>query len=268
MSYDPVLLGGGITGWKFLQSTYDRQFEAFSQSAVLERESDYFLENIGNVETAEDLVKDRRLLEVALGAFGLEDQIDMKALVQKVLEEGSAADDALANRLGDDRWVAFTEAFGFGPGETKRTGDLEAMQAVVFTNKTQSFEVAVGNQEESLRVALYAERELIPLVAESEDGSTPSVNTQWYNIIGQPQLQTMMQITLGLPESIGQIDVDQQVTVFREASLRFFGTDDLSEFSDPEKMTKLINTYLAREEIAAFEASNSPSATALMLLQS
>ncbi|EBA17090.1 flagellar protein, putative [Roseobacter sp. SK209-2-6] len=268
MSFDPILLGGGIPGWNFLQSTYDRQFEVFSSGAAIERESDYFLENIGKVETAEDLIKDRRLLSVALGAFGLEDQIDMKALVQKVLEEGSSADDALATRLGDDRWVSFTDAFGFGPGESRKTGDLEAMKDVVFTNKTQSFETAVGNQEQTLRVALYAERELVPLVAEGEDGETPSINTQWYNIIGQPQLHSMMQTALGLPDSIGQVDVDQQVKIFREASERFFGSDDLSEFSDPEKMSNLISTYLARSEIAAFNASISGSSAALLLLQS
>ena len=106
--YQPIIPAEGIAGWKFLQSTYDKQFETFSKDPVLERESDYFLENIGDVKTAEDLIKDSRLLGVALGAFGLDDQLPMKALVQKVLEEGSSADDALANRLGDDRWVAFT----------------------------------------------------------------------------------------------------------------------------------------------------------------
>lgn len=267
MSYQPVILSTGIPGWNFLQSTYDRQFESFSQSATLQRENDYFLENIGNVNTAEDLVKDRRLLEVALAAFGLDDQIDMKALVQKVLEEGSSADDALASRLGDDRWVSFTEAFGFGPGETKKTGDAQAMLDLVHTHKVQSFEVAIGEQDTTMRTALYAQRELVPLVAEDESGEVPSVNTQWYNIIGQPQLHSMMQVALGLPESIGQTDVDQQVKAFRAASEKYFGTDDLSTFSDPEQMDKLVNIYLARADIAAYQSSTSPAATALTLLQ-
>lgn len=268
MSYEPIILSTGIPGWNFLQSTYDRQFESFNQSASLQRENDYFLENIGEVNSAEDLVKDRRLLEVALGAFGLDDQIDMKALVQKVLEGGSTADDALAGRLGDDRWVGFTEAFGFGPGETKKTGDAQAMKDLVHTHKVQSFEVAIGEQDETMRTALYAQRELVPLVAEDESGEVPSVNTQWYNIIGQPQLQSMMQVALGLPENIAQTDIDQQVKAFREASERFFGTDDLSTFSDPDQMKKLVNIYLARADIAAFGGVSSPGAAALTLLQS
>ncbi|MBE1297182.1 MAG: flagellar protein, partial [Rhodobacteraceae bacterium] len=94
--YQPIIPTDGIAGWKFLQSTYDKQFDTFSKDPVLSRESDYFLENIGKVKTASDLVKDTRLLGIALGAFGLDDQLPMKALVQRVLEDGSSADDALA----------------------------------------------------------------------------------------------------------------------------------------------------------------------------
>ena len=41
------------------------------------------------MKSAADLVADRRLLKVALGAFGLEGEIDKKAFIRKVLEEGT-----------------------------------------------------------------------------------------------------------------------------------------------------------------------------------
>ncbi len=47
----------------------------------------YFEANIGKVETAADLVGDRRLLKVALGAFGMDGEIDKRAFLRKVLEE-------------------------------------------------------------------------------------------------------------------------------------------------------------------------------------
>ncbi len=268
MSFEPIILSAGITGWTFLQSTYDDQFENFKNDTVLKRENDYFTENIGNVTSAEDLVNDRRLLEVALKAFGLEDQIDYKAMVQKVLEEGTTAEDNLSSKLDDSRWVDFSKAFGFGGGETRMNTDPVAMAAIVADNQAQSFEVAVGEQDESMRIALYALRELqeviLPDDAEEEG---PTVNAQWYNIIGQPQLSKMMQVTLNLPESLNLIDVDQQVQVYKEAAQRMLGTDDLSTLSSKEDMDKLAITYLARAEVAAIGNSYSSASAALSLLQ-
>lgn len=268
MSFEPIILSTGITGWTFLQSTYDDQLDIFKKDPQLIRETDYFTENIGTVETAEDLVKDRRLLLVALSAFGLDDQVDNKALIQKVLEDGSTAEDNLGSRLDDSRWVDFAEAFGFGAGETKTTGDPVAMATIVTDSQLQSFEVAVGNQDENMRIALYAIREMQDVILPDDaDEDGPTVNAQWYNIIGQPQLASMMQVMFNLPKDIFQIDVDQQLEVYKAASQRYLGTDDLSTLNTPEQMNQMAITYLARAEVAAIGNSYSSSATALSLLR-
>lgn len=261
MSYQPIIPSNGIVGWNFLQATYDKQFETFTKDAVLQRETDYFIENIGDVKSAEDLMADPRLLTVALDAFGLGEDIYKKAYIEKILTDGTSADDALANRLGDDRYVQLSEAFGFGPGDTVKTGSAEDMANLVFTNKVQAFEEAVGEQEESMRVALYGQREIVNL---ANDGS--SVDTQWFNVMGQSALREMFEVALGLPESLSQIDLDQQLETFKSRSESMFGTDDISDFSDPDLMTKLVNTYLAREQLTNFDISQSSGATALMLL--
>ncbi|WIY26744.1 DUF1217 domain-containing protein [Parasedimentitalea psychrophila] len=263
MSYQPIIPSNGIVGWNFLQATYDKQFETFTKDAVLQRETDYFVENIGNVKSAEDLMADPRLLSVALDAFGLGEDIYKKAYLEKILTDGTAADDALANKLGDDRYVQFSDAFGFGPGDTIKTGSAQEMADLVFTNKVQSFEEAVGEQEASMRIALYGQRELVNL---AEDGT--STDTQWFNIMGQSALREMFEVALGLPESLSQIDLDQQLEAFKSRAESIFGTDNVSDFSDPDLMDKLVNTYLAREQLKDFDASQSSGATALMLLQS
>jgi len=262
MSYQPIIPSNGIVGWNFLQATYDKQFETFTQDAVLQRETDYFVENIGNVKSAEDLMADRRLLQVALDAFGLGEDMYKKAYIEKILTDGTAADDALANVLGDDRYVQLSDAFGFGPGDTVKTGSPQDMADLIYTNKVQAFEEAVGEQEASMRVALYGQRELINL---ADDGS--SVDTQWFNVMGQSALREMFEVALGLPDSLSQIDLDQQLETFKSKSESVFGTDDISDFADPELMDKLVITYLAREQLVGFNASQSSASTALMLLQ-
>ncbi len=52
----PIVPDTGLAGWRFLQRTYDSQFEAFNRSVVQQRDVDYFQEKIGAVTSAEDLV--------------------------------------------------------------------------------------------------------------------------------------------------------------------------------------------------------------------
>ena len=127
------------------------------------RDADYFRENIGAITSAEDLVKDRQLLTVALGAYGLQDDINNRFFIRKVLEEGTASPDTLANRFSDTRYREFSEGFGFGPEEFVKTGEPDFVEAIIARFKTNSFEVAAGAQNDSMRIALYAERTLSTL---------------------------------------------------------------------------------------------------------
>ena len=122
MNFQPVLPLGGYSGWLFLERTADAQRETFSESAAIVRVTDAFRERIGDITSAADLVADRELLSVALGAFGLDDDINSKAFIETILEEGTSDSGALANRLSDSRYADFSAAFGFGETELTRTG--------------------------------------------------------------------------------------------------------------------------------------------------
>lgn len=262
MSFQPVISGGGIAGWQFLQRTYDAQFQAFSKAPVLERDTDYFAEKIGSIQSAEDLVSDRRLLSVALGAFGLSDDLDNRYFIRKILEDGTGSDDALANKLTDNRYRRLSEAFGFGPGETVKTSNAESMAGIAEQHRVQSFEVSVGEQDDTMRIALYAQRELETLA-----NGSGSDETKWFTIMGLPPLRSMFETALGLPTSFGQIDLDQQLETFRDKASRAFGDSSVDQFADPEALKRLTDMYLARSQIAAVSASFSSGSTALALLQ-
>lgn len=263
MTFQPVVAGTGIVGWRFLQATYDNQFRAFSDSPVLQRDVEYFIENITNVRTASELVDDRRLLSVALGAFGLEDDLNNKFFVRTILEEGTLAQDALAVRLSDDRYQRFSEAFGFGPSESLNTTDLERMQDVADLFRVASFESAVGDQDETMRIALFAQRELNTII--DEGGSE---DTQWFNILGSPPLRQMFETAFGLPSQVSQLDLDKQLEIFRSRAASVLGASEIQQFSEPEQLDQLTNLYLARSQISAFAISNSSASNALVLLQS
>lgn len=262
MSFQPVVVGSGIAGWRFIERTYDVQFESFGNSAALERDTEYFKQNIGSIESAADLVSDRRLLGVALGAFGLKDDLDNRYFIQKILEDGTSADSALANRLADDRYSKFSEAFGFGPGEIRKTGDVAGMNTVLDDHKVQEFEIAVGETDDTLRIALFTQHSLVELANSGSNG-----DALWFKVMGTPPLRSFFEAALGLPEAFGQVDIDRQLGVFKERLEQFTGDDSIQQFRDPESLEQITNMYLARSQISETGGVNSSGSNALILLR-
>ncbi|MGL6210257.1 MAG: DUF1217 domain-containing protein, partial [Paracoccaceae bacterium] len=114
MTFAPVLPGTGYAGWTFLQRTKASQTATFYKSPELARDEAYFRAKIKSVKTADDLVSDRRLLKVALGAYGLDADLNSKAFIKKVLSDGTLKEGTLSGRLADKQYEKLSAAFGFG----------------------------------------------------------------------------------------------------------------------------------------------------------
>jgi hypothetical protein len=113
MPITPMIPSSGLVGWQILQSTMKSQRTAFNASSEISRETEYFAEKIGTISSSDELMDDRRLLRVALTAFGLSDEMDYKYLLKRVIDEGTDSEKALANTLSDSRYVALANAFNF-----------------------------------------------------------------------------------------------------------------------------------------------------------
>ncbi len=262
MTFQPIVPFGGYSGWLFLQRTLDQQQETFNNSVTVNRATEYFRENIGDVQTAEDLVADRRLREVALGAFGLDDDIDNKFFIQTILDEGTLDPEALANRLSDTRYSKLAEAFGFDIG-LPRTAVSTAVEDIISRFEDRQFERAVGAQDNDLRLALNTSVGLEDVIS-----SVEANDSRWFAIMGNPPLRNVVQTALGLPTEIAAIDIDQQLTAFKERSESVLGTDEVGDFSDPDVQEQLVRLYLIRSEAANFSATFNSGSIALTLLQS
>lgn len=262
MSFQPVVPTNGLVGWIFLRSTIDRQSESFNRSPEISRDTDYFAATIGKIETAEDLVNDRRLLRVGLGAFGLQDDINSKAFIRKILEDGTSQDDALANRLADDRYKQLANAFGFDRSIGPRTQNQSFAGEIIAKFRARAFEVAVGDQDTSLRLALNATRELAE-IARSDETET----TRWLKILGQQPLRKVFETLFGLPSGFGQLDLDRQLEVFTDRASRQLDLKSLEDLRDPEILDGLVQRFILRDQISSFNVQTSAS-IALTLLQS
>ncbi|MCZ7674952.1 MAG: DUF1217 domain-containing protein [Roseovarius sp.] len=260
--FRPVLPLAGLPGWNLLNRTLDTQRAAFDAAPETVRDTDYFEARIGTVKTAEDLVADRRLLRVALGAFGLQEDIDSRFLIRKVLEGGTDNPDALANRLSDDRYRQLSAAFGFGDDAAgPRTSEAGFGAGITARFRARSFEVAVGEQDQSLRLAMNAARDLADLGA---DDATD--DTRWFRILGTLPLRDVFETAFGLPDGVGQLDLDRQLDIFKQAAREKLGIESLDAFTEAGARDRLIETFLLRDQLKA-GGSLSPQAIALTLLQ-
>ena len=263
MTFQPIIPFSGLAGWQFLQRTVDHQKAAFEESLPIKRATENFRDRIGEVTSVDDLMEDRELLQVALGAFGLDEDINNKFFIQKVLEEGSFDPGSLGNRLADKSYLSFAQFFGFGDiggaGLTTRPGFADDL---IERYEQRQFEIAVGEQDDTMRLAMNFATELQDVV---DDTSTE--NGRWYSIFGSTSLRNVVQAGLGLPSSIASIDIDQQLTIFKEKAQKVFGTTDPADFLTEDAQEQMIRLFLVRSE--AESASNVTGASiAITLLQS
>ncbi|MGB0410542.1 MAG: DUF1217 domain-containing protein [Pikeienuella sp.] len=263
MSFAPLLPATGVAGFRLLAATEATQRAVFERQPEITRDVDYFLQNIGDVRSAEDLVADRRLMRVALGAFGLDEEIDKSAFMRKILEEGSENSDSFANRLVDPRFKRMARAFGFGDFLGARTSDVGFAAGIAAAYQERQFEIAVGQQNESLRLALNFRRE-IQVHARSADPA----GAAWFSAMGDLPVRQVLEGALGFPSGASQLDIDRQRDEFRDLNSKTFGSKSLAVFDDPENIDKAITRFLARRSIEEGPSSNTPGFAALTLLTS
>lgn len=260
--FQPTVPMTGYSGWRFLERTVESQQAAFTNSAQFSRDVEYFRENIGDVQSAKDLVGDYRLLKVALGAFGLDDDIGKKAYILKALEEGTDDEKSFANRMVDKRYQDFSKAFGFGNLLGSRTAQSNFAEKIIAPYKVRQFEIAIGDSNQSMRLAMSFTREISAFANSNNPDSSA-----WFEVMGNPPIRQIFETSFGLPSSFGTLNVDKQREIFREKNDQLFGNSSLAVFNDPANVKKLLQTFFARQQLADGPSNTTRGSAALAILQ-
>lgn len=261
--FQPAVGTGGYLGWRILENSEVRQREQFENSPLLEREIEYFRENISKATSAEALVEDRRLLRVALGAFGLGDELNKGAFIQKILEEGTLETRAFANRLNDPRFRELAEAFSYGNLIDPDVESEAFREDIIARYKTLEFERAVGDVDGDMRVALNFRREIGDIAAVAAESET----TAWFRIMGNPPLRELVATALNVPADASQVDIDQQRELFADRAQRVFGSSSPEIFSDPDMVNDIIRRFFLNRQLESGPGALTPGFGALTLLQ-
>ena len=265
MIFAPVIPAAGIGGYQFLHRTRPQQQAAFDAQPAIQRRVEDFATRIVRIEKPEDLVADRVLREVALGAFGLDEDIDSRYLIEQVLGSNTRDPGSLVNRFSDKRYFALARAFGFGDIGGPRTQDTGFADRITELYRDRQFEIASGNVDPDMRLALGLDRDLGDIVSRAG----LSQDAQWFTVMATPPVRKVFEVALNLPASFGTLDIDRQLSEFKTRAQKAFGTSDLVELNLPESRDAIRTRFLALSQLATFgTAQRSSASIALTLLQS
>lgn len=199
--------------------------ERVARQPQIAREIDYYLSKIGTIKTAGEFVADRRLMSVALTAFGIGDMVYAKAFVRKLLAEGTDDPAAFANRLADQRYLEFAKTFDFKRFGAATTAFGAAQNGITDKYIRQNLETQAGATNEGVRLALYFERNAPKL--ESISG-----------ILADKALTQVVRTMLGLPETFSLYGIDKQISILEQRL-------DIGDLKSADKLKKHVERFTA-----------------------
>ncbi len=215
--------------FQVLTRSRDQQVTAFQQQPTISRNLEAFQANAANITTVDQLLDDRRSLEVVLSSFQLEDQINSRALIRKILTEPPDERGSLANRLLDPRYRTLADSLqGLAAGE-RPFSDPSKVAEIAAGYIDNEFEKAVGENTPGIREALFFRRNI---------GGIESLN----QLLADPTLKEVARVAVGLPEDVGALDFEQQRTRFDERI-------DIEKFKDEKFVDAFLRRYLIRIEL-------------------
>ncbi|MEP9375434.1 DUF1217 domain-containing protein [Aquabacter sp. CN5-332] len=209
--------------YQYLTRNLDRTLELKQKEPTVSLETKYYLDNVESIKSIDDFMKNTRVYNYALKAFGLEDMAYAKAYIRKVLEEGVMDKTSFANRINDDRFVTFAKAFDFETYGENTTLRMATGQEVVDKYVRQSLEVDQGAENQGVRLALYFKR------------AAPDVTTA-YGLLGDQALWQVVKTIFGFPDAMANADIERQAQVVEKAL-------DVKDLQDPAKLDRLIQRF-------------------------
>ncbi|MEW6632224.1 MAG: DUF1217 domain-containing protein [Pseudomonadota bacterium] len=224
------------TSYQLIAKDIPKAIDQVESQPVVKRDTDYYLANIGSIKSIDDFVKNTRLFNYAMKAYGLGDMAYAKAFMVKALKEGVSSQDSFANKLSDKRYAAFVKAFNFAAYGSTATLYPSAQQGAVDAYMRQTLEENAGETNQGVRLALYFQRK------------APTINT-WYDVLADTALSNVVRTTLGLPDTFAAADIDKQAQAFGQKL-------NIADFKDPTKLSKFLNRFTTMWEI------NNPTSSA------
>lgn len=259
MAFQPVVPLSGIGGWKFLQATYDKQLQSYTNSPQVRNDRDYLIEKFSQPMAVEDFLKDSRLMRVTMTAFDLSGEEWKKGYIRKVLEEVNDPESTFLARLNNPKYTNFANTLK--PVNGSISLDVENVAALAVRFEANSFEIAVGEVDDTMRLSLNYKSEIGAIV-----GNGSKEDTIAYRLMADIPTYTVVKAALNLPSDMSKLPVERQAQMIKDGLKSALGVSKLADIASPEAVDKLIVRYHAMKSISEGAANYSPASAALILL--
>ena len=169
--------------------------EATSAKSAAEDEARYYADNIVKVESLDGLLADRRLIDFAIEAKGLNPGNFSDKMLRQAFTSDLSDPKSYVNQFGDYRLAEIVTSFNFdSTGKLTRpeSGVISSRGATVETMNMflrQTIEEEQGIDNEGVRLALYFER------------MAPTI-TSAYDILSDTALYAFFKTTYSMPDEI------------------------------------------------------------------
>ncbi|MCZ8179277.1 MAG: DUF1217 domain-containing protein [Rhizobium sp.] len=217
--------------------------ERTSTQEAATKKAETYQEKIQSIGTVSELLADREVLDVVIGAFGLDPEEVTDDFLKQAFRSDLADPKSFVNQQTDNRWAELVASFNFDANGNLTRETIGTIQQRGETMETvnkylrQTLEEAEGASNEAVRLALYFQR------------TAPTV-TDAYGLIADDALMAVFRTTFGYSDEFSNMDVDQQARIINDNM-------DLADLQDPEKLERFLQRYTAMYDTENSVASSS-----------
>jgi len=255
----PAIPMSGLAGWSFLQTTYSRQLETFSDSASVKNDRAYMSEKLSRPISLDDFMSDRRLLRVTMTAFDLAGEEWKGGFIRKALEEAANPDSTFLKRLNNPAYTKFAETFAFKDGTLSL--EAEKIDQLGEDFETAAFRIAVGDVDENMRLSLNYQQKIVDIA-----GTGASNDAIAYRILSNVPVKTVLEKALNLPSDLSKQPIEKQAEMLRDKLSSAFGISELGDLVTPDNVDAVIRRFHVMETVNNGPSALTPGYTALTLL--
>ncbi|WP_439816582.1 DUF1217 domain-containing protein [Zavarzinia sp. CC-PAN008] len=229
--------------YKQLIKSAPEQYAKFASSAQVTKGIEDFKSRLSRVETVDDFLNDRKLMDFAMQAFGLGGDATDLGFARRALKEDPAAEDSTVAKTGDSRLKALAEAFDFAKSGVAKLQSGEFVSELATRYTGAKYDAKLREQSPALQQALAFRQ---------QSGSMQTA----LDVLGSGSARNVVTAVLNVPVQIVNQSVARQVD-YINARL------DVSQFTVENKgptRAQVLNEKLATTG-AYIAASNQAQAT-------
>ncbi len=183
----------------------------------------YFEKTAPTLTTPQALLKNYRVLQVVLDAFGMGGMINEQGILKQLMTQNPASPQSLVQRMSNPTYLNFAKVMAnWNPPPFSNAQTMASMMQNYMTNQ---FEVSANQQNPGMQAALYFTRNI---------GAVTSIP----ELMSDNTLLNVVETNLGLPMQFGLLNYSQQVSILSKGV-------DLKNFQSPSYVNTYVQKFLA-----------------------